>query len=52
MIPLGIRDSFFIYHLFAPKPFYENGAKKTGWLALEHKWYYLDPNAGGAMATG
>ncbi|MBY0595840.1 peptidoglycan DD-metalloendopeptidase family protein [Bacillus bingmayongensis] len=32
--------------------FYENGAKKTGWLALEGKWYYLDPNAGGAMKTG
>ncbi|WP_025151237.1 NlpC/P60 family protein [Bacillus sp. H1a] len=32
--------------------FYENGAKKTGWLALEGKWYYLDPNAGGAMKVG
>ncbi len=32
--------------------FYENGAKKTGWLALENKWYYLDPNAGGEMKTG
>ncbi|MBO1581909.1 C40 family peptidase [Bacillus sp. XF8] len=32
--------------------FYENGAKKTGWLALEGKWYYLDPNAGGAMKLG
>ena len=32
--------------------FYENGAKKTGWLALNGKWYYLDPNEGGAMKIG
>ncbi|WP_025151236.1 3D domain-containing protein [Bacillus sp. H1a] len=32
--------------------FYENGAKKTGWFALNGKWYYLDPNEGGAMKIG
>ena len=33
--------------------FYVNGVKKTGWVETQtDRWFYLDPNNGGAMVTG
>ena len=34
------------------KYYYENGKAKTGWHKEDGKWYYLDPDQEGAMATG
>ena len=34
------------------KYYYENGKAKTGWHQEDGKWYYLDPDQDGAMATG
>lgn len=29
-----------------------DGTNRTGWLSYKGSWYWLDPNANGAMATG